>query len=384
MNTLAKRLLQISLLGIFIISFSFLLSFANISKADNIEINNENIEIIFFGSPTCPHCIEQKKFLKNLKEEYPEIIINEYDLATNINLATTQYEEYNIPKNQQGLIPITFIADSDIFFVGFNDQIAKDIEALILGFDIEKSSVIKIPFFGEFNVYDFSLPALAITLGIVDGFNVCSLGALVVILGLVMIFKSRKRIILLGGTFILITGFAYGLLMLLWYKLFSFIAPYITSMEIFIAIISLIAGAYLFKEFVKAYKQGPTCSSDGILSKLTPKVEKMFASKKNIAVLIGVVSLFAIIVTIIEFPCSAALPMIFTSVLVEAGIGTAAALGYIGLFLLFYMLDEIIIFLIAVFTMRLKIVSPKFIIFFNLLASCIFLFLGFYYLSRIF
>ena len=340
----------------------------------------EKTEVIFFTSPTCPHCANQKNFLNNIEND--NIIITEYDFSQNIEKANQLYEEYNVPKNQQGLIPLTFIGQS--FFVGFSDSTGKDIISAIEGLEKnEKSQSIKIPFFGEIDVYSISLPVLAITLGIVDGFNVCSLGALVVILGLVMILRSRKRIFLVGSIFIITTGLVYGLLIFMWHQLFSFISPYIKSMEILIGTLSIIAGAYLLREFIKSLKQGATCNSGGIIAKLNPKVEKIFSTKKNIAVLLGVVAIFAMMVTIIEFPCSAFIPMLFTGILVEAGLSNSSSLLYISLFLLFYMLDEIIIFAIAVLTMRIKIVSPKFINAFNLIAALIFLFLGLFYISKL-
>jgi hypothetical protein len=234
------------------------------------------------------------------------------------------------------------------------------------------------------NIHNFSLPVLAAVLGIVDGFNVCSLGSLVIILGLVLILKSRRKIILLGGTFILITVISYGLLIFLWHQFFSFISPYIRSIELLIGILAIIAGIYLLREFVKSFRQGATCNSGGLIAKITPKIEKIFSQKKNIAILVGVIALFAIAVTIIEFPCSAFLPVLFTSILVEADISFSQSVLYIGIYLLLYMLDEIIIFLIAALTMRIKIISPKFINIFSLIAAIIFFFLGTYYLFKIF
>jgi glutaredoxin len=346
------------------------------------ELSSSSVEIIFFGSPTCPHCLAEKDFLKELKKDYPEVIINEYEFSQNIEKINLLYQEYQVPKGQQGLVPATFIGDN--FFVGFNNDIANNIKEVVVGSEKEVSSnIIKIPLIGEVNIYDVSLPVLAIVLGTVDGFNVCSLGALIIILGLVMVLGSRKRIFLIGGIFLLITTLTYGLLIFMWHQFFSVISPYIKSMELLIGLLSIIGGIYLFKEFIKSIKQGATCNSGGIIAKLSPKVEKIFAKKKNIAVLIGVVALFAAAVTIVEFPCSAFLPVLFTSILVESGISTGASLSYIALFLLFYILDELIIFLIAVWTMRIKIVSPKFINFFNLVAALIFLFLGFFYIIRI-
>lgn len=239
---------------------------------------------------------------------------------------------------------------------------------------------VNLPLIGEIDLTDFSLPVLAIILGVIDGFNVCSLGALVLILGLVIALKSRKRIFALGSVFLLTTGLVYGVMIFLWHQLFTVLAPYLRSLEVVVGFLSILGGLYLLREFYKAKKSGPICSSNNILSRLAPKVEKIFKNKTNWLLLAGVVILFSGAITIIEFPCSAVIPVIFSGVLVEAGVSQALALLYIALFVLFYLLDEVIIFIIAVMTMRIKIVSPKFIVFFNLLASFIFLGLGIFYL----
>lgn len=367
--------------GYLIIMF-FLLSFSNVSQAQEIKIDNST-KIIFFGSPTCPHCLAEKQFLKELKKDYPNLIIEEYNFSENINLINSLYQEYGVSKNQQGLVPATFIGED--FFIGFNESIENNITNKIAGTENNKNEKnIKLPFIGEIDIYKFSLPTLAIVLGIVDGFNVCSLGALIIILGLVMVLGSRKRILFLGSAFLLVTGITYGLLIFMWHQFFSIIAPYIKSMELLIGILSIAGGVYLIREYIKSRKQGAACNSGGIIAKLSPKVEKIFANKKNIAILVGVVILFAAAVTIIEFPCSAFLPVLFASILVEANLSMSSTISYMSLFILFYMLDEVIIFLIAFFTMRIKIVSPKFINIFNLIAALIFLFLGSFYLYRIF
>ncbi|PKM91334.1 hypothetical protein CVU82_01915 [Candidatus Falkowbacteria bacterium HGW-Falkowbacteria-1] len=361
--------------------FSGLFFSLNRARAEDIK-EDKSIEILFFGSPTCPHCLAEKQFLKELKEKHPEIILKEYEFSKNIDLANKLYESHKVPKNQQGLVPATFI--DDVFFVGFSESTGNDIENHIKGLEIKKSSEIKIPFFGKVDMYKLSLPVLSIVLGIVDGFNVCSLGALVIILGLVLVLRSRKKILLLGGTFLLVTGLTYGLLIFMWHQLFSFISPYIKSMELLIGVLSMVGGIYLLREFIKSLKQGASCDSGGIVSKLSPKVEKIFSNKKSLAVLIGVVFLFSAIITIVEFPCSALLPVLFASILFESNLSLSSTLFYMAIFLLFYMLDELIVFLIAFFTMKIKIISPKFINTFNLIAALIFLFLGSYYLYRLF
>lgn len=350
--------------------------------------SSESKEINFFGSPTCPHCIKERQFLKNLKNEHPEIQINEYTFSESTELINRLYKEYEVTKNQQGLVPATFIGDK--YFIGFNDNIQKQIEDYLfssqdsLSEKTEDEEKVKAIWGQEINVKKLSLPVLSIVLGIVDGFNVCSLGALVIILGLVMVLRSRKKILLLGGTFLFITGLTYGLLIFLWHQLFTLITPYVKSMELLIGTLSIIGGVYLFKEFVKSYKQGPNCSSSNLLGKLSPKIEKIFANKKNLAILLSVVALFSLVITIVEFPCSAFLPVLFSGILAEANLSFGQTFLYMVTYILFYLLDEVIIFLIAFFTMKIKIVSPRFVIFFNLLAALIFLFLGSFYVIKIF
>ncbi len=357
-----------------IIFFTFLFFIPSPSQA-----NSEPTKIYMFSSPTCPHCLAAKNFFSELKNnELVSFEVEEYDISRNVWRAQEFYRDYQVPAGQQGLVPAIFIDKQ--FFIGFNDNTKNDIMAYLLEQKTERSNLTKIPLLGEVDLKSFSLPVLAITLGIVDGFNVCSLGALIIILGLVMVLRSRRRIILLGGAFLLTTALIYGLMIFLWHQFFSLIAPYIRSLEVLIGFLAIAGGIYLLREFYKAYKSGPVCSSNNLMSRLTPKIEKIFKNKTNWWVLLGAVILFATVVTVVEFPCSAFLPVLFTSILVESGISLNASIGYISLYMLFYLLDEIIIFLIAVATMRIKIVSPKFIIFFNLLAALIFLFLGAYYL----
>lgn len=361
-------------------SFLFFLSLLLLFPLSSLKAQ-EKLYIELFTSPSCPHCLAEKQYLENLKKDYSQIEIKEYNFSQNIELISDYYSKYNVPQNKQGLIPATFIEDQ--FFIGFDNNTKKEILNKIKNQELDlNTKTIKIPLWGEQDISQFSLPVLAVILGVVDGFNVCSLGALVIILGLVMVLKSRKKILVLGGLFILITGLIYGLLIFMWQQLFLILSPYIKSMEIFIGVLSIIGGTYLAREYFKSKKQGATCSSNGIISKLSPKVEKIFSKKKNILILSTVVILFAIIITIVEFPCSALLPVLFAGILVEANISFPLTILYLSIFIFFYLLDEIIIFLIAFFTMRIKIVSPKFINLFTLIASLIFLFLGSFYLIR--
>ncbi len=351
------------------------------------------VEINFFYSPTCPHCAEEEKFLNGLEEKYSEIKVNRFSVSNrnNIELLKEFYKEYEVPLEYYGMVPITFT--NERYFLGFNEEIGKGLEDCILECKAGKTSEdvtiidlegnIDIPIIGKVNIKKYSLPVLAVVLGILDGFNVCSLGALVLILGLVLAIKSRKKTLLFGGIFIITTAVVYGLLIVIWYHIFSFLIPYMRIMQILIGILGIGGGIYFFKEFLKFRKQGPTCeigAGKGIMAKFSSKFQYSLKNSANIVLLLGSILLFAGIITIIEFPCSAVVPVAFAGVLAQSGLSTFSYLLYITLFLVFYMLDEIIVFLIAFFTMKIWLASSKAITWITLLEAIILLALGFYYL----
>ncbi len=346
----------------------------------------EKVGVNFFYSKTCPHCAKEKTFLENeIVEKYPEVELNKFLVSENIDLLKDFYEDYNVPEEKYGLVPITFINRS--YFLGFDEETRKEIEDCILNEieeyphpSSEKEDRISIPFLGKIEAGNYSLPALSVILGFFDGFNVCSLGALVLILGLVLALRERKKIFLYGGVFIGTTALIYGFLIVVWHQIFSVLASYLRGMEILIGVLGICGGVYFLREFIRFRKYGPACQTRGKVSELTLKIKKILQESESIILIIASLLLFAAIITVVEFPCSAAIPVFFASVLAEAQLPVSLYLLYIAIFVLFYMIDEIIVFLIAFFTMKIRIASPRFTVWITLLEAIILFGFGFYYL----
>lgn len=373
---------------LFIISLAFLIMPFWVSA-------EETLNIRFFESLTCAHCAAENEFLDTLEEKYPDLEILRYPvhIAENQELLNRLAKEYGIER-YLGVVPLTFVGNES--FIGFDNPggVGKRIEDSYLR-QLERiepdpapdtnsgQELLELPLIGKIDPTKYSLPALTITLGFLDGFNVCSLGALVMILGLVLVLKSRKKIILYGSTFIVTTAVIYGLLIFLWYKLFSFFSSYLTLMTTLIGLIGIGGSIYFFKEFYRFKKYGPTCeiaTSNSVVSRATQKIKLVFQSPKSAWALVLAIFAFAGIVTIIEFPCSAAIPVVFAGILSDAGLSGFSYVLYISLFILFYMLDELIVFLIAAYKMHLWLTSPKFTIWITFIEAIVLGALGLYYL----
>jgi glutaredoxin-related protein len=350
-----------------------------------------NAQLFFFYSKTCPHCTAEEKFLDKMEIKYPDLEILRY-----LNTDQSKQEllksllEKSGAERYLGLVPLTFVQDE--FFLGFdNDQGVGGKIELAIKSAISNSTTttppinkdkVNLPILGNIDTAKYSIPALAIVLGFLDGFNVCSLGALVFILGLVLAFRSRKKTLIFGSIFLLTTAIVYGALMGVWYQLFSLLSSYMFLMQITVVIICFVGAWYFFKQFFKFKKQGVTCEANEnkTVNKLTQKLGHTFNNSTNILLIASSVLIFAGLVTIIEFPCSAAVPLVFAGVLAQADIGGLQHFLYIAIYLIMYLLDEVIVFLVAFFTMRLWLSSGKATKIITLIEGIILLILGGYYL----
>ena len=374
MKKIFKILLTVLFLGI--------LMLPNLTRANQIPT------LHFFWREGCPFCEQQKIFHQELKEEYPTLQIRDYSIPdpTNEQILQEMVNLHPEAKRYFGSVPITFLGDN--FFVGFDSGVEKQIRDQVAFYYGEATVIpelgnrtLDVPLIGTINIENWSLGALAVIIGAVDGFNVCSLGALILILSLVLTFKSRKLTLILGASFILVTVAVYGVLMFIWHQLFLVFSPYLFLMRVIIGTISLLGGLYLARQFFRLQKRGPVCEGqeNKIVRIARSKLEETFQKRKGILPLLTAIILFAFVITIVEFPCTAVFPLIFTGILAEANLSALVALPYILIYLFVYMLDELAIFLVAVLTRNIWIASPKFMSVLSVLGAILLFFISYYY-----
>jgi len=316
----------------------------------------EKIEINFFYSAICPHCAEEKEFLKDLGEKYPEIEVKEYEVFYNIEnqkILNDFYEKYQVP--ERGWVPVTFTPTK--YFIGFNEQISRDIENCLkecLGEGETVSQKTKFLFFGEIDISKMSLPVLTVTLGAIDGLNPCAMWILLFLIVLLINTRSRKRMILIGGTFILASGIVYFLILSAWLNLFLAIS-YINLTRIIIGIFALGVGIWQIRNFIK-FRPGVCKVTDGksglgdkIKNGLKNRAERLVSSSLTLGILGGIIIL-ALGVNLIEFFCSAGLPATFTRILALNQLSALNYYLYILLYTFVFMLDDLIIFSLAAIT----------------------------------
>ena len=211
------------------------------------------------------------------------------------------------------------------------------------------TDVIDVPVFGKLRVSRLGLPLFTFLVGLVDGFNPCAMWILVFLLSVLVNIKDRRKILLIAGTFVVVSGIAYFAFMAAWLNLFLLIGI-ARPAQITLGLFALVIGVVNVKDFF-AFKKGvsfsiPESSKPGIYK----RVREIVAAKYLTTALVGVVVL-AVVVNMVELLCTAGLPALYTQVLTMHELPAWKNYGYLGLYILAYMLDDTILLTIVVVTL---------------------------------
>ena len=187
-------------------------------------------------------------------------------------------------------------------------------------------------------------------------------------------FKDKKKMRIVGFTFILSSGLVYFLSMLG----IGFILDFSTVIYIrnIIALLAVILGIYNLYVYIKTRKDtGCSVINDKKRTKIFTKIKKFTTEKNFILALLGTITL-AITVNLVELACSAGLPVMYIEILSMNGLSTLEYVCYLIVYVLFFMLDDIIVFFIAMTTMQVTGFSTKYGKFSHLIGGILLLLIG--------
>jgi glutaredoxin len=358
-----------------------------INKTDFVLARQNSVNLYFFYGDTCPHCQKAEKFLEVLKEKHPSLQIKSYEVFShkeNAELLLRLLEACG--KAKQVRVPAIFIG-SEVIIGYLSDEttgsvIEKTVEDCLQQKcpdpierleecevcqcqgevcqcqacqcepeEIKKEQIVHFPLIGKIDLSKLSLPALTITLGALDGFNPCAMWVLLFLIALLLNTRSRKKMFFIGGTFIAASGIVYYLLLSAWLNLFLAIS-YVSLTRIIIGVAALVVGIWQIKNFI-TYQPG-VCRVLGVKSRLErtlkKKAENIVQAPVLVSAFLGVVIL-AFGVNLIEFFCSAGLPAIYTRILTLNQLSSLSYHLYLLLYTFVFMLDDLIIFTIAILTL---------------------------------
>ncbi len=357
-----KRLLTIVFLLLIIPINSLALSSTYVdvvSKYTNTE-SSDKVNLYLFHGQDCPHCAEEREWLAKIEEIYKDSLnVYYYEVWYNKSNASIMSEiKQELSIGRDG-VPLTIIGDN--YYLGFSSAIGSVMENQIREYaELNNNpNEIEIPLLGMVDIKEVSIPLVAVILGFIDGFNPCAMWILLFLINLLFGMENKKKAWFLGITFLLISGLVYFLSML-GINLVLGIAT-ISWIKIIIAIFILVAGILNLRKYLKVRKEEAGCTviDDKKRKKLITKMRNIIKSKSFGLSLIGIIVLAAS-VNLVEMACSLGFPLIFNEVLTVNSITGITKIIYLLIYIFFYMIDDMVVFGISMFTLEATGITNKY------------------------
>jgi len=307
------------------------------------------INLDFYYSSDCGECEIKLNYIENEylnNESYDDILtINIKDVVTN----KTYFDEWEV---EYDFYPYPFVViknettssnpipDYDIT----SEKINSVIDEFLSGIDKNDSNdkyyreidfiIWKIVIDEEF-ISDFSLPVLTIILGGLDSFNPCAFFILIFLLNLLLYARSRKRMIIIGGIFIIFSGILYAIFMFVLLGLLFTLNQYLIFITMLAGSVALILGLINIKDFF-FYKKGASLSiPESKKPGLYKKMRTLVKNPKITASIIGTIIL-ALTINFYELLCTLGLPWVFTTRLEDLLNTNQITLSEVTTYIIFY------------------------------------------------
>src|SRR3989344_2807011 len=207
--------------------------------------------------------------------------------------------------------------------------------------------LVTVPFLGPIDAKQLSLPTLSVVLGFIDGFNPCAMWVLVTFLIVLAQVGSRRKMWEVAGLFIVAEAIMYYLILNVWFTAWDFVGldNIVTPL---VGLVAVGGGIFFLYEW---YKTRGTCKviNPEQRSKISQRIKALVSSPLTLLTAAGIVVL-AFSVNVIEFACSIGIPQAFTKIIELNEAGFWQTQFYMALYILFYMVDDFIVFAIALYS----------------------------------
>lgn len=345
----------------------------------------ESVAVYLFWSQTCPHCAKARRFLESLGQRVPGVEIHSVELA-----AHERHERAFVTLSQHyGIDPpaVPLIVIGDDVLVGYDNDATTgaDIEARIAACRSETCpnvaaahirqadpafsgagetaplgpephahpvlpDVIRVPGIGNIEPRSLPLPVLTVALGAIDGFNPCAMWVLVFLIGLLVGMQDTVKMWSYGAVFLITSAAVYFAFMAAWLNVFLFLGS-LTWVRAAIGIFAIGVGGYYLWQFAANPEAACPITSSGKRERVMVRLKAAVAERSFLLAVAGLVVL-AVGVNMLELLCSAGIPAIYTQILALSDLSTLGHYAYLALYISVFLLDDVIVFVTAMVTLR--------------------------------
>ena len=302
------------------------------------------VHLYFFWSSTCPHCREARPVIETMAQDNPWLVLHSGNIIDDRE-QLHHYQEMAASLGQQAQsVPGFFICGR--MFVGW-DKTGEMSRALLQtaercrdeGLTDTPEPDISLP--GGIQADNYSLPLFTLVIAGLDAFNPCAFFVLLFLLSLLVNAHSRRRMLLVGGAFVLISGLLYFIFMAAWLNLFLLIGS-LSWINLAAGLLAVAIGLFGIKDFWFSLR-GPSLSiPENAKPKLFSRMRNLLSAERFPMLLLGTV-LLAIVANSYELLCTAGFPMVYTRVLTLHQLSGTEYYLYLALYNFIYVIPLLLI-----------------------------------------
>lgn len=330
-------------------------------------------ELILFWGDGCPHCAAEKAWLAGAATTYPQLRITTYEVWNDEANWQRLLDTASRMGFEPGGVPVTIVGDQ--YWIGWSEALRPEIEAAIEAEIAEiaestatqtsgpptveptpspsptyKTRSVDVPLLGPVEVRSDSLVFATLVIGFVDGVNPCSLWVISILLAIVVRTGSRGRVFAIGTTFLLVTAVMYAIYVAGIYSALN-VVGHLAQIQWAVALVAGLFGVVSVKDYF-ALGKGVSFTIRGSAKPGLYKRMREAAGQERLLPALAATVALAVGVSLLETPCTAGFPVLWTGLLEANGVSTAQAVGLFGLYMVPFLIDELVVFGLAVATLR--------------------------------
>jgi cytochrome c biogenesis protein CcdA len=325
----------------------------------------EPISLYLFWGEGCPHCEEQLPFVAELERRHPALSVHRYEVWRDRSHRRLFQEMALAHGMRSGSVPMLFVGGRA--WIGDSPAIRREVESVVVdclaagcpdprspvAAVTERSSqptAVRLPLLGEFDLALQPLVLSTVLIGLVDGFNPCSLWVLTVLLALVLHSGSRRRVAIVGVSFLTTTALIYGLFIAGVFGMMSYVA-WLGPLQVLVAVFALLVGAVNIKDYFWFQRGLSFTIAPRHKPRIFARIRTLLEPGRSTLSLVLATVLMAAGISLVELPCTAGFPVIWSGLVLDAQPGLLTFAALLGLYLFLYLLIELAVLSVALTTL---------------------------------
>lgn len=345
------------------------------------ELKSSKTIIYFFRAEGCPHCAEAELFLTSLAARSPSLELRSLEVTRHKENARAYIRFAHNFGFKARSVPAIFAGNR--YWVGYTPEIGGQIaeylevchiqpcidaalyvlpqktarpeepgsKQLHHAHDDASPVYLEVPVFGRVDLSHGSLWANTALIAFADGFNPCSLWVLSMLLALIIHTGSRGKVFIIGFLFLTVSSLVYVAFIAGIFSIMQLVGL-ISGVRIAMAALTLVMGIINIKDYFWFGKGISLTIAAEKKPGIFARMRDILAASNAFWPMFTATVLLAAGVSLAEFSCTAGFPVLWANLVSAQNISTGDFVLLLVFYMLIYQLDEMIIFITVVITLR--------------------------------